>query len=90
MNDLHKAYRVLGLEPGTQFEQIKRRYRRLVLVWHPDRMTNADAKQDAEEELKAINESFEKLKKHFEVEHKPGASCRCQPSAAGPPPNNSR
>lgn len=90
MNDLHKAYHVLGLEPGTQFETVKRRYRRLILVWHPDRMTRSDAKQDAEEELKKINNSFEKLKKHFESEHKSGACCRCQPSAAGPPPNNSQ
>jgi flagellar biosynthesis GTPase FlhF len=51
-------------------------------------MTNADAKQDAEEELKIINASFEKIKKHFESEHKSGANCRCQPSAAGPPPND--
>lgn len=88
MNELHKAFTVLGLEPGAPFETIKRRYRRLALVWHPDRMTNAEAKREAEEELKKINNSFDKLKKHFETEHKSGPSCRCQPAAAGPPPNN--
>lgn len=90
MNELHKAYNALGLEPGAPFETVKRRYRRLVLVWHPDRMTNADAKREAEEELKRINNSFEKLKKHFESEHKSGTSCRCQPAAAGPPPPGSQ
>jgi len=83
MNELHNAYTALGLEPGTPFETIKRRYRRLALVWHPDRMTNAEAKREAEEELKKINSSFDKLKKHFETEHNSGRNCRCQPAAAG-------
>lgn len=90
MNELHKAYQALGLEPGATFDTIKRRYRRLALVWHPDRMSSADAKLEAEEELKKINNFFEKLKKHFESEHKSGPSCRCQPAAAGPPPNSSQ
>ncbi|MBX3077086.1 J domain-containing protein [Candidatus Obscuribacterales bacterium] len=90
MNELHKAYQALGLEPGSAFDIIKRRYRRLALVWHPDRMSSADAKREAEEELKKINNYFEKLKKHFESEHKSGPSCRCQPAAAGPPPNTSQ
>lgn len=88
MDELHKAYHALGLEPGAPFETVKRRYRRLALVWHPDRMTSAEAKREAEEELKKINNNFDKLKKHFESEHKPGPSCRCQPAAAGPPPPN--
>lgn len=87
MNELHKSFSALGLEPGAPFETIKRRYRRLALVWHPDRMTNAEGKREAEEELKKINNSFDRLKKHFETAHKSGPSCRCQPAAAGPPPN---
>jgi curved DNA-binding protein CbpA len=90
MNELHKAYQALGLEPGALFDTIKRRYRRLALVWHPDRMSSADAKREAEEELKKINNMFEKLKKHFENEHTSGPGCRCKPAAAGPPPNNSQ
>lgn len=89
MNEIHKAYQALGLEPGAAFDIIKRRYRRLALVWHPDRMASADAKREAEEELKKINNMFEKLKKHFENDHTSGPSCRCKPAAAGPPPNTS-
>jgi curved DNA-binding protein CbpA len=81
MNELHKAYQALGLEPGALFETIKRRYRRLALVWHPDRMTNPEAKREAEEELKKINNMFERLKKHFETEHTSGPGCRCKPAA---------
>lgn len=53
-------------------------------------MTSAEAKREAEEELKRINNQFEKLKKHFESDHKSGSGCRCQPAAAGPPPPNSQ
>ena len=88
MNEIHQAYSALGLEPGAPFEAIKRRYRKLVLVWHPDRMTNVDAKREVEEELKKINLMFERLKKHFNTDHKSGPSCRCQAAAAGPPPSS--
>ena len=88
MNEIHKAYNILGLEPGSGFDTIKHRYRILELAWHPERMTKPDAKKEAVEELKKINNGFEKLKKHFEFEHQSGPSCRCQPAAAGPPPNH--
>lgn len=90
MSDIHRAYQALGLEPGAPFDTIKRRYRRLALVWHPDRMSSAEAKQEAEEELKIINNNFERLKKHFDSEHNSGPGCRCQPAAASPPPNSSQ
>lgn len=89
-NEIHQAYSALGLEPGAPFEVIKRHYRKLVLVWHPDRMTNANAKREVEEELKKINLMFEGLKKHFDSDHISGPSCRCQAAAAGPPPKNNQ
>ena len=82
MNTHHRAFQVLGLEPGTAFPQVKKRYRRLVVVWHPDRMNNEEARREAEEELKKINDAFEKLKKHFDSQHVNGPRCSCQPSAA--------
>lgn len=82
MNALHKAFQVLGLEPGTTFTQVKKRYRRLVVVWHPDRMNNEEARREAEEELKKINDAFEKLKKHFDSQHTSDSRCSCQPGAA--------
>ena len=51
MNELHKAYRTLGLEPGTPPEAINQRYRILVMTWHPDKFTDA-GKHDAEQKLK--------------------------------------
>ncbi|VVC01775.1 Chaperone protein DnaJ [uncultured archaeon] len=47
-------YAVLGLEKGANEEQIKKAYRRLALLYHPDR--NRDA--DAEEKFKEISEAY--------------------------------
>lgn len=78
MSALHKAYQVLGLDVGGSFELVKRRYKRLVTVWHPDRMTHDVGRHEAEEELKKINNAFDVLKKHFEGHHKAGSACDCQ------------
>ncbi len=81
---LQKAYVTFGLEYGSSFEAIKRRYKRLIMVWHPDRFPNADGKQDAEDELKRINDAKDKLFAHFEKNHKESDACSCrkQPKAA--------
>jgi curved DNA-binding protein CbpA len=50
-------YRILGVEPECNFDEIKRVYRRLVLKFHPD-VSEAD---DAEEKFKEIVEAFKIL-----------------------------
>lgn len=82
MNDLHKAYSILGLEPGSSMESIQRRYKRLIMVWHPDRFQNAEGKSDAEEELKKINNAKDLLKKHFDSEHKDKGGCDCRSTSS--------
>jgi curved DNA-binding protein CbpA len=83
MNELHKAYAVLGLEPGSSMESILRRYKRLIMVWHPDRAPTPEHKEFAEEELKKINNAKDLLTKHFGAGggHK-ATGCDCQPEAA--------
>lgn len=78
MNEVQKAYRVIGLEPGTALDLIKKHYRQLAMVWHPDRMANSSAKTAAEEELKKINHSFDIFRKHFEKHHRPSGPCNCR------------
>lgn len=78
---LQKAYVTFGLEHGASFEVVKRRYKRLIMVWHPDRFPTAEGKQDAEEELKRINDAKDKLFAHFEKNHKDSGSCACRDQA---------
>lgn len=81
MNDLHSAYSILGLEPGSSMDAIQRRYKRLIMVWHPDRFQNAEGKSDAEEELKKINNAKDILAKHFAGGHKDTGVCDCRSSS---------
>lgn len=82
MNELHKAYAILGLDAGSSMDSVLRRYKRLIMVWHPDRAPTPEHKEFAEEELKKINNAKDVLAKHFGAggAHK-GSGCECQPNA---------
>ncbi|MEH2130875.1 MAG: DnaJ domain-containing protein [Nostoc sp.] len=60
--DINDAYEILGLEPGASQAQVKRTYRQLVKIWHPDRFVDQKQKQEAEEKIKLINAAYNKLK----------------------------
>jgi curved DNA-binding protein CbpA len=82
MNKFHEAYSILGLKPGSSKETIQKRWKRLSMVWHPDRLPTEEGKIEAEEELKKINNAKDLLWKHLEsAEHK-ASGCECQPGAS--------
>lgn len=60
--DINNAYKILGLKPGTSSGQLKRAYRELVKIWHPDRFIDQKQKQEAEERIKKINVAYNILK----------------------------
>lgn len=78
--DLQKAFQILGVEPGASRDAIMRRYKRMALVWHPDRMNSEESRKDAEEELKKINNAKDLIIKHLDTEHK-ATGCECQGGA---------
>ncbi len=82
MSDLQKAYSILGLEPGSSKETIQTRFRRLIMVWHPDRFTSDEDKKNAEEELKKINNAKDLLFQHFNGGSHKATGCECQQSGA--------
>lgn len=58
-----RAYRILGLPPGSPSDEIKQAYRDLAQVWHPDRFAHNDRlREKAERNFARINEAFEVLK----------------------------
>jgi tetratricopeptide (TPR) repeat protein len=61
-SDINHAYEILGLEPGASQAKVKRTYRKLVKIWHPDRFLDQKQKQEAEEKIKLINVAYNKLK----------------------------
>jgi len=62
LNDFQDCYRLLELKPDATLEEVKRAYRELVKVWHPDRFTeDALLQQKAQEKLKQINLAYERI-----------------------------
>ncbi|MBF2066810.1 MAG: DnaJ domain-containing protein [Calothrix sp. C42_A2020_038] len=60
--DIDRAYEILGLTTGASQEEIKRAYRQLIRIWHPDSFTDPGKKLEAEEKTKIINAAYKKLK----------------------------
>lgn len=60
--NINDAYSILGLLPGASPAEVKRAYRKLVKIWHPDRFSHPQKKQEAEQKIKQINEAYNKLK----------------------------
>lgn len=59
---LDDCYRLLDLDPRASAEEVKRAYRDLTKIWHPDRFAHdAALRTRAEEKLKAINEAYETI-----------------------------
>ena len=65
MPSINKSYRVLGLHPSSSQEEIKKAYRDLAQVWHPDRFAhNPRLQKKAQDNLKRINEAYETLRSY--------------------------
>lgn len=56
-------YRNLELEPGADFETVKRAYRRLMRAYHPDRYADDPERQRVATEISAkLNASFNRIR----------------------------
>ncbi|MDA8164216.1 MAG: J domain-containing protein [Desulfobacteraceae bacterium] len=60
-------YRVLGVEPGADFDRIKAAYRQLSQQYHPDKVAHLgeEFRKVAEEKMKEINQAYQTLKKRY-------------------------
>jgi len=64
-NGVDAAYKVLEIEKSATDDQVKRAYRKMAAMHHPDKVSNlgADVQKAAEERFKSISEAYEKIKK---------------------------
>ena len=69
MHDLTKYYKVLDLDTNATLQQIKGRFRELVLKYHPDKCKN---KKTAEKKFKKIVEAYEMIIRYREDDPEPG------------------
>jgi DnaJ-domain-containing protein 1 len=64
LSDRRQAYRVLGVTPDCSTEEIKRVYRRLVSIYHPDRASSLGKEflLLAEKKTQAINDAYTQIR----------------------------
>ena len=64
--DYLKNYRILGIQPGASWKQLRQAYKRLINAWHPDRFQqNIRQKKLAEEKTKEITQSYKELAEYY-------------------------
>lgn len=64
-DSISRDYRILGLSPGTPHAEVKKAYRTLVKLWHPDRYQQKPDRErlQAEEKLKEITGAYHRIAK---------------------------
>ena len=56
-------YKVLGVSPKADDEEIRRVYHELARKYHPDRYTNSDLADLASEKMKEVNAAYEEIQR---------------------------
>jgi len=65
MDDYSASYATLGVDPDTDWQTLRRRYKRLIGQWHPDRFSGDTASAEiAEERSKQITIAYQTLWKY--------------------------
>lgn len=66
--DLHKAYKILGVNAGMTEDEIRRTYKKLASKLHPDKLISQDLPQErlnvALDDFKRIQAAYSFIKKH--------------------------
>ena len=69
--NIEQSFEMLELDRGASTDEIKRSYKDIVTVWHPDRFSNNPRlKQKAEEKLKEVNVAYDTLKSYLSSEQR--------------------
>jgi len=68
-NDLQTCYQILGAKEGETLAEIKKKYRRLAMDYHPDRVASQGVSPElaaaAEDRFKEIQHAFDVIERHL-------------------------
>ena len=59
--NVEDSYRLLELTPGATGAEVKKAYRTLCKVWHPDRFTDPELRLLAESKQRMLNDAYQTL-----------------------------
>lgn len=76
---MKRYYEALDIPQSATVDEIRAQYKQLVRVYHPDRFADAEAKAQAEERFKAINEAYRALSEAAEQRGKQSAGPKPKP-----------
>ena len=67
---IKKLYKLLDLEHGASIENVKKAFRELSHIWHPDNhfKKSESVQARAEEKFKEISQAYQELKEHLDKE----------------------
>lgn len=86
MDKLSRYFDILDIRRGASIDEVKRAYRDMAQVWHPDRYVhNPRLRAKAEEKLKTINEAYQQICTY--TEH--SSTRTSEPPKNSPPPPTS-
>ena len=60
---MDKSYKILGIESSATLEEVKKAYRELAKIYHPDKIKDKALKENAKIQFQTINDAYEILKK---------------------------
>lgn len=63
----NNPYKILGVSPEADDEEIKKAYRELARKYHPDRYSDSDLSDLASEKMKEINAAYEEITRQREA-----------------------
>jgi len=60
------SYRILGQNPSCEWSELRKSYKKLIHLWHPDRFPeNSTEKEVANEKIKAINIAYNQIHAYY-------------------------
>lgn len=87
--EIEEYYKILQIQPGASFEEVRQAYRHLALIWHPDRYPqNSTSQAEAEAKFKQISHAYETLRTHLSNPYPPTSpASHAPPAPPAPPPS---
>lgn len=63
VDSVEESYRILGVKPNASDDELRQAYRRLALLYHPDRIQTRDeaSRQQAEKMFQLINDARDRI-----------------------------